>query len=241
MLSIIIPTYNEEKLIAATLGTLKSTLTLPHEIIVSDGGSTDRTVELAKPYASKVVTASEPGRPTVSQGRNAGAGIAAAGEFYIFLDADCAIPEPDRFFTRAMSRFAADPHLVGLSVCLRGFPTEETLGDRIVFGIANLALRFWNNVLNRGHAFGAFQMIRQDAFKRLGGYRAELVTIEDGDMFHRLAKIGRIRIEPELTVLHSRRRNTQIGWPRQILIAAFNFVSVRVRNRAFSKQWRAIR
>jgi glycosyltransferase involved in cell wall biosynthesis len=241
MLSIIIPTYNEEKLIATTLSTLEATLSLPHEIIVSDGGSTDRTVELAKSHASKIVTASAPGRPTVSQGRNAGARIAAAGDFYIFLDADCAIPEPDRFFTRALSCFAADPQLVGLSVCLRGFPAEETLGDKIVLGIANLALRFWNNVLNRGHAFGAFQMIRQDAFKQLGGYRADLVTAEDGDMFRRLAKIGRIGIAPDLTVFHSRRRNTEIGWTRQFLTAAVNFTSVRIRDRAVSKQWRAIR
>jgi GT2 family glycosyltransferase len=45
MISIIIPTFNEEKLIESTLLTLTSALTLPHEVIVSDGGSSDRTVE----------------------------------------------------------------------------------------------------------------------------------------------------------------------------------------------------
>ena len=241
MLSIIMPTYNEEKLIATTLGTIKSTLTLPHEIIVSDGGSTDRTVELAQPFASKIVTASGPGRPTVSQGRNDGAKAAEPGEFYIFLDADCAIPEPDKFFTRAVSRFAADPKLVGLSGCVRSFPDEETIGDRIVFGTANLGLRFSNNVLNRGHAFGAFQMIRQDAFRQLGGYRAELVTIEDADMFRRLSKIGRTRIDSRLVVLHSRRRNTKISWPRQIAMWLVNSFFVIVCKRSFTKEWRAIR
>jgi len=39
MISIIIPTFNEEKVIESTLLTLTSTLTLPHEVIVSDGGS----------------------------------------------------------------------------------------------------------------------------------------------------------------------------------------------------------
>ena len=55
MISIIIPTLNEEKIIEATLCTLTSTLTIPHEVIVSDGGSSDRTVELAKKYAGAVV------------------------------------------------------------------------------------------------------------------------------------------------------------------------------------------
>jgi hypothetical protein len=45
MISIIIPTFNEKKVIEATLLTLISTLTLPHEVIVSGGGSSDRTVE----------------------------------------------------------------------------------------------------------------------------------------------------------------------------------------------------
>ena len=51
MISIIIPTYNEEKIIAATLRTLTAGLAscrdMQSEIIVSDGGSSDRTVELA--------------------------------------------------------------------------------------------------------------------------------------------------------------------------------------------------
>jgi len=55
MISIIIPTLNEAKIIESTLRTLAATLTLPHEVIVSDGGSTDRTTELAARYANTVV------------------------------------------------------------------------------------------------------------------------------------------------------------------------------------------
>jgi glycosyltransferase involved in cell wall biosynthesis len=48
MISIIIPTLNEAKIIESTLRTLVTTLTLPNEVIVSDGGSSDRTAELAQ-------------------------------------------------------------------------------------------------------------------------------------------------------------------------------------------------
>jgi len=103
MISIIVPTFNEGNVIESTLRTITSTLTLPHEVIVSDGGSSDRTVELAAKYAA-VVVFSAPGRQTIARRRNDGARI-ARGDFLTFLDADCVIPEPDRFFTRALSHF----------------------------------------------------------------------------------------------------------------------------------------
>src|SRR5205085_1564372 len=86
MISIIIPTLNEAKIIGSTLRTLAATLTLPHEVIVSDGGSSDRTAELAAPYATTVVVYSGTGRQTIGEGRNEGAKL-AAGDFLVFLDA----------------------------------------------------------------------------------------------------------------------------------------------------------
>jgi glycosyltransferase involved in cell wall biosynthesis len=80
MISIIIPTLNEEKVIESTLCTLASTLTLPHEVIVSDGGSSDRTVELAAKCATALVVLSGSGRQTIVQGRNDGAKT-ARGDF----------------------------------------------------------------------------------------------------------------------------------------------------------------
>ncbi len=46
--------------------------------------------------------------------------------FLIFLDADCVIPESDRFFTKALSQFARNPNLVALTANLRVFPAAET-------------------------------------------------------------------------------------------------------------------
>ena len=106
MISIIIPTFNEEKVIESTLCTLASTLTLPHGGIVSDGGSSDRTVELAAKYAAAVVVFSGPGRQTIAQGRNDSAKT-ARGDFFIFLDADCVIPEPDRFLPKRFRNFGS--------------------------------------------------------------------------------------------------------------------------------------
>jgi glycosyltransferase involved in cell wall biosynthesis len=240
IISIIIPTLNEAKIIESTLRTLAATLTLPHEVIVSDGSSSDRTAELAARYANTVVVFSGAGRQTIGAGRNAGA-KAAAGDFLVFLDADCIIPEPDRFFAQALAHFERDPGLVGLTAYLRVFPADETLGDKLVSGIANLGLRVANNILKRGASFGEFQMIRREAFSRVGAYRADLIAFEDADMFRRLSRIGRTMIAPELCVLHSGRRGHQVGHPRLIAMWLVNLVSVVFRDRTFSKEWKPIR
>jgi hypothetical protein len=59
------------------------------------------------------------------------------------MDADCVIPDPDRFFTRALLQFRKNPNLVALAAYL------ETFGDRLIQGVANLGLRLENNVLSR--------------------------------------------------------------------------------------------
>ena len=101
-LSIIVVTLNEESVIKDTITSLKS-LTIPHEIIVSDGKSTDKTAEIAKQYADKVVVYSGIPRQTIAMGRNDGA-AAATGEFLVFLDADSRILHTDEFFNEALSR-----------------------------------------------------------------------------------------------------------------------------------------
>jgi glycosyltransferase involved in cell wall biosynthesis len=240
MISIIIPTLNEAKIIESTLRTLAATLTLPYEVIVSDGGSSDRTAELAARYANTVVVYSGAGRQTIGEGRNDGA-KAAAADFLVFLDADCIIPEPDRFFAQALAHFERNPGLVGLTAYLRVFPADETLGDKLVSGIANLGLRVANNILKRGASMGEFQMIRREAFARLGGFREDLIAFEDADMFRRLSRIGRTMIAPKLCVLHSGRRGHQVGYPQLLATWLVNLVFVAVRDRTFTKEWKPIR
>ena len=99
--------------------------------------------------------------------------MTARGDSFVFLDADCVVPEPDRFFTQALSQFRKYPNLVALTAYLRVFPRKETFGDKLVHGVANLGPRLKKNVFNQGESSGEFQMIRQEAFTRLGGFRED--------------------------------------------------------------------
>jgi glycosyltransferase involved in cell wall biosynthesis len=87
--SIIVPTFNEENNIEKCLKSLKSLNFSNFEIILSDGGSTDKTVEIAKPYADKIIVEKE--LPEGWVGKNYGCHLGAEvakGELLLFTDAD---------------------------------------------------------------------------------------------------------------------------------------------------------
>ncbi len=87
-ISIIIPVLNEASGIGETLAPLQQLRSAGHEIILSDGGSRDRTVAIAEPLVDKIIT-SPPGR-AVQMNRGAGQ---ASGDILWFLHADT-IPPP---------------------------------------------------------------------------------------------------------------------------------------------------
>ncbi|MDR3582706.1 MAG: glycosyltransferase [Candidatus Pacebacteria bacterium] len=238
MISIIIPTLNEEKAIGTTLGQIKDKLTeVEYEIIVADGGSTDRTREIAARYATVIDTGHE---HTIAWNRNRAAEI-AKGEFFAFVDADATIPDPNRFYKFALEDFARDPELLAVVTNIAVIPENARVMDRIVYGFVSLLVRFNNNVLHRGATPGKFQMIRRSAFERIHGYQEHLVVTEDNDIIMRLARIGKTRLDPRLTIFHTGRRAHIMGWPRLLWLWTANYFSFLIFNRSYDKKWKETR
>lgn len=88
MISIIIPTLNEETIIKSTLENLMLLIRdTPHEIIVSDGGSRDKTVKIAEKFA--LIIRSEKGKAVqLNEGVKK-----ATGDILFFVQADASIPK----------------------------------------------------------------------------------------------------------------------------------------------------
>jgi glycosyltransferase involved in cell wall biosynthesis len=239
ILSIIVPTYNEEQAIEKTLWAIVGKLTeVPYELIVADDASTDRTAAIARRCGAIVSPAVK--KTTIAAGKNRGASV-ARGKYLVFLDADVTVPEPNVLFRRALDCFKNDPQLVGLTVNLRVLPELATLADRTIFGLVNLTHRFNNNVRHAGSASGEFQMVRTDVFRKLGGYGEHLAVAEDNEFFARLARAGRTRFEPTLTVWHTGRRAHRIGWPRLLWQWFSNYTWVALFKRSAQKEWTEIR
>ena len=84
--TVIIPTLNEEKYIVSCIKNIKSCL-LKVEIIVSDGGSTDKTIEIAEDNGAKILFTNN------GRGAQLNLGVkSASGDILIFLHADTLLP-----------------------------------------------------------------------------------------------------------------------------------------------------
>lgn len=240
MISIIIPTRNEEKIIERTLSQLKNAITIPHEIIVCDGNSTDTTVSIAQKYADKIVVQDKSRPKTIGTGRNQGA-EAASGEYVVFLDADCTIPDPDTFFTRALNYFEKHPNTVGLSARIKVLKEHSTLMDKIVFACVNATYAFFNNIIHVGASSGEFLMIKKDAFFKVGGFKEHLAASEDINLFYTVSRIGRTHLLRSLVVFHTGRRAHKVGWIVLLWQWFINTVSLIFRHKAASKEWTVVR
>jgi len=239
MISFIIPTLNEEKVIEKTLQNLKK-YTGEYEIIVSDGLSTDKTAEIARKYTDKVLVDMSGAKQTIARGRNTGASF-AKGEFFIFLDADVEIPDLDRFIEKVTETFRARPSVLAQTCFYRVFPEMATFADRIIFKMLGYEFMLADNVLGAGVTGGELMVVRADTFKRVGGFDETLIAAEDCDLFSRLAKIGRVHFEKDLFIYHTGRRAHAIGWPKLLYQWTSNSIGVALFKKAVSKEWTVIR
>jgi rSAM/selenodomain-associated transferase 2 len=174
-LSIIIPTLNEERSLKGPLASLAS---LPHEIIVVDGGSEDGTVELARQYAS-VVLDSRRGRG-IQQHRGA---RHAEGDILLFLHADTWLPKG---FEMMIKRTLSDPKTVFGAFHLGHHPSSAFLN--LVALMANLR----SLLVKVPYGDQGLFMRRSDYF-RVGGFQ-DLPIMEDVDLVRRLNKIGKFKL-----------------------------------------------
>lgn len=238
LLSIIIPTREEEVAIVSTI-TQFASVSVAHEVIVADDGSTDATVARAQEHADKVVL-SKGGERTAGKTRNRGAKV-ATGKYLMFIDSGVTIINPESFFQKILLDFDTDSLLVGVAVGQRVPKTIETIPDMISFGILNTTLRFNNNVLGIGEASGKCMIVTQEAFLKVGGFREDIHTREDGDFFARIRKVGNTYYDPTLFVYHDARRAHAIGWTRLWWIWISNSVYFALTGKVLAKDWKPFR
>jgi len=135
-ISVVVPAFNEEKLIGGTLHSIKAamsafdTLDWQSELIVCDNNSTDATAELSRAAGAQVVF--EPINQ-IGRARNSGA-AAATGDWLIFVDAD-SHPSPELLADVASA--------IQSGKCLAGGSTVQIDGP---FLLATLFVGVWNLV-----------------------------------------------------------------------------------------------
>lgn len=238
-ISIIIPTLREEQFLERTLQNLAQ-ITMSHQVIVTDGGSTDRTIEIARRYTEDITVWSHPHRQTFGQAKNAGAAL-ATGDFLVFIDADVLIPDPQHFFEVLLALFDANKRLLAVTVPLKPWPENHSWVDHFFCAPLNWFYVISNNIFHSGNASGEFQMIHRESFRRIGGYHEGLAAGEDNEVFRQMAAHGRTLSYWRLHVTHSLRRPHKWGWMKTYFVWIKNGLSVALRGKAAYKEWHVVR
>ena len=239
VISIIIPTFKEGPFLERTLKSFEN-LEIPHEIIITDGGSTDGTLDIARRYTDKIVVWDQSRRQTFGEAKNAGAEL-ATGEYLVFIDADVTIPSPEPFFKEMLAKFEQHPTLVAMTVPLLPWVENHSLVDAFFCAPLNIWYVISNNIFHYGNASGEFQMVRRSVFIDARGYREDLAGGEDTDFFNRMGKIGRTLSYWHLSVRHSCRRAHKTGWLKLYWMWARQGFSVLFLSRTAYKEWTVIR
>ncbi len=211
--SIIVPAFNEESLLAASLQSIRSASMAiekrgwSSELIVCDNNSTDRTAEIASSAGARVVF--EPVNQ-ISRARNAGA-AAAAGDWLIFIDADS---HP------SLALFGDVAEAIERGTCLAGGSTVAFDGNERA---ASFVLGVWNLVSRATHwAAGSFIFCEAAGFREAGGFSEELYASEEIELFRRLKRLARRRGRT-IVILHrhplltSCRKVRLYGWREMLL------------------------
>jgi glycosyltransferase involved in cell wall biosynthesis len=190
--SIIIPAFNEQKLLPATLESVFAAahaLAARHweyEVMVCDNNSTDRTAEIASARGAQV--AFEPVNQ-IGRARNRGASV-ATGDWLIFIDADS---HPSRALFEDVCNAISEGRCIA-GGCTVKLDARDWIGE--------LLTEAWNLISRvRKWAAGSFIFCEASAFREVGGFSAELFASEEVELFQRLHKLARRR-QRKIVILH---------------------------------------
>ncbi len=196
-ISIIIPAYNEEKLIGKTIRSIfDSNFSGTFEVIVVCNGCTDKTAEIALASGAKVLQAPSKGTADAS---NYGAGKSLAG-ILAFLDADTIVSK--NLLSEVME--AIQKGFVGGRTVVRW--EGKSLATKIFSLVSYIHVHKW----------GGFCFLKKSVFEEIGGYKSGAKYGFDFDLARRASKGRKVTLLHRSYVLTSDRRFTKEGWWKHI-------------------------
>ena len=204
MISVVVPTYNEEKNIVKCLKFLNNQ-SIPrkdYEIIVVDGHSNDKTVQLAKKYAEKVIMQKSKG---VGGARNDGAAI-AKGDIIATTDADCCVSK--EWLKEIKLQFDKNRDLIAIHG--RDVPQSKRLKASTAFSILD-STKFAGARLGFHGMAGTNSAFKRKEFIDINGYR-DIAYADDSEISIRLKCKGKIMYDRNMIVKVSTRRMEKYGY-----------------------------
>ena len=178
MVTIVIPTRDEEQYLPQLLTSIRNQTVQPAQIIVADAQSTDQTREIARSFGATIVEGG-----AVALGRNRGAAHAKT-DLILFLDADVVLRDQE-FLEKAVGEMFEKKF--GLATC-DVFPLSDAHIDHFLHKAYNTYVRTCGSVFP--HAPGFCMFVRRDLHEKLGGFDESVVFCEDHDYARRFRSVG---------------------------------------------------
>jgi len=205
LISIIVPTLNEEEHLKFLLLSLKDQMSIRYETLIIDGGSVDKTKNIAQRYGAKVIVL-----PTCSEfpSRNIGAKM-AKGELLFFTCADVILP--NNLLRNVVEKFKRRPELIALSG--PGYSLDAPFFGKIEYFLYNIIRLMIANLPKSVRRFSTstnFLVVRKTCFEKTEGFNVNEINA-DGIMGKRLSKMGEVAFLPETFVYISARRMKKMG------------------------------
>jgi glycosyltransferase involved in cell wall biosynthesis len=207
--SVIIPALNEEDYLPKLLSDLKKQKYKDFEIIIIDGGSTDRTVEIVKNFEKKLrIKFYISPKRNVSYQRNLGA-KRSKGNFLVFLDADSRIKS--NFLNSCFKLIERKKGLLFIPKIIPQEKTKKTSEIKVIFEAVNFLIEV-SQLTNKPFSSGGNIIIEKNLFLFLDGFDEKLFLAEDHNLIQKAKKAGvGAKIFPDITVKFSLRRMHREG------------------------------
>jgi rSAM/selenodomain-associated transferase 2 len=193
-ISVIVPVLDEEKSIQATLHSL--ICLAPHEIIVVDGGSRDRTHAICGQFPIKLFSADRGRARQMNHGASR-----ASGDVLLFLHADTRLPASA---LRDIATALSD------SLYLGGRFDVELEGAHWMLKIIGALINYRSRVTQVGTGDQAL-FVRRDVFERIGGFQ-DIPLMEDIAFCRALKRIGGVACLRSHVITSARRWERDGVW-----------------------------
>ena len=227
IVSIVMPTLNEEAYIERTLRSLRDQdFVYPYEIVIGDGYSKDDTLRICSKYVDRIVLEK---KKTPAAGRQS-AVEESRGSIIAFC---CA----DSFYPRDWLRELTTPIMEGKAGAVGGIvlPLDGSLLDNFSskYVLAPLAL----GMSKVGVYFtpGETIAVSRKAFDEVGGFKVDMITAEDMDLIKRISRRERVQVNPRARAYVSMRRVKKWGRLKYLVYHVSNFVSYQLTSGSHSR------
>jgi len=238
MLSIIIPAYNEEKIIRDTINNLKKifnqkySIKFKHEIIICDNNSTDNTASISRQLGIKIIFEKH---NNIACARNTGAKI-AKGDWLLFIDADAF---PNYNLIQDSLNIISNGNFIGFG------STYKHDKSKLLFNIYSKITNF--NLKRTQNSLGSFLGCNKIAFNEIGGFNNKIYYLEEMEFIDKLKELGKKTNKGFITLtknpyIVSGRRENYMSFLKFVRLSLSGLLKPKIRyNKKYWEDWYKVR